>query len=668
MKLSTNYIVVAIFLLGVLQACNKDNDVTADQDNQEVGNSDFDTNSQDITISNAVIVTFDGTMAIVENPFENSGVTVEVSKGDVVVTATVTDLEVNYVLSGVTTTGSFKLYSDYKFGLILNGVSIGNADGPAINIQSGKKASVTIVDGTNNQLIDGTSYDTSDEDQKGTFFSEGQLVFDGNGNLSVSANYKHAIVSDDYIALKNGNITIVTAVSDGVHANDYVEMEGGTLTITSSGDGVDVEEGYVAISGGNLTITSVDDGLTASYDGTDVSIIPYVEITGGDISIKTTGDKSCAIKSEGDVTINSSGLIALTPSGKASKGIKTTGDFTLKTGEVEIACTGNSYYDTSDADIASAAGVKTDGNLTIDNGSLIITNSGSGGKGLSVDGALTINLGTLNITASGSAFTYNNNLSSEAKGIKSDGAITVNGGELSISATDDGMKSETSITVNGGSVLITKSTEGIEAPAITFTDGTISVVASDDAVNATKGNGGEGNDGSLLTISGGVLALSSTGGDPMDSNGNIVMTGGTAIVQGPSASPEVAIDYNGTFKISGGLLIASGPSGNMIQATSTSSTQNTALIRINGNVSSGTWFNVQDASSNTLITYKPLRSANYFVLSSPSLVSGSSYKVYTGGSVSGGTTVNGLNTGGAYSAGTQKGSFTISSKVTSTTL
>src|SRR5690349_13428388 len=186
-------------------------------------------------------------------------------------------------------------------------------------------------------------------------------------------------------------------------------------------------------------------------------------------------------------------------------------------------------------------------------------------------------------------------------------------------------------------------------------------MASDDCLNATKGNGGESNDGSLLTLAGGTVSLNSSGGDPLDGNGSIVMTGGTVIVQGPPSSPEVAIDYNGTFKISGGLLIASGPNGNMIQATSTSSTQYTALIKINGNVSANTLFHVQDASGKDLVTYAPARTAYYFVFSSPALQSGSVYTVYTGGNVSGGTKTNGLTTEGSYTAGSQKGSFTVSS-------
>ncbi len=656
--------IILSFIISV-QSC-KDEDIV-DTEEETTDDITFEPNSKDTTFSNAVVITFSGTTATVTNPFESSGVTSTINNGDVVVTSTIADTEINYVLSGIATEGSFKLYSDYKTTLVLNGVGIVNSDGPAINIQSGKKTSVNVLTGTTNKLIDGVTYTTSEEDQKGAFFSEGQLIFSGTGVLSVTGKYKHGICSDDYISITQGNITIVSAASDGIHANDYFDMEAGTLTVTSSGDGIDCEEGYVNISGGNITVASIDDGITASYDGTDAAITPYVQITGAVIGVTTTGDKGNAIKSEGAILVNSNDAIILSVSGKASKGFKSSGDFTITNGNANIITSGAAFYDTDDADIAASAGINCDGNFTMDAGTLTITSSGAGGKGISVDGMLTVNDGTININASGSDFTYSNQ-SSEAKGIKSNGAILVQGGSITISATDDGIKSEESIDVSGGEIVISKSTEGIEAPIITFSDGTISVVSSDDCTNATKGTGGESNDGSLLTFAGGTISLNSSGGDPIDSNGNVVMTGGNVIVQGPPSSPEVAIDYNGTFKISGGLLIASGPSGNMIQATSTSSTQHTALIKINGNVSANTLVNIQDASGNSLVTYAPIRNAYYFVFSSPALQSGATYKVYSGGSVSGGTKTNGLTLGGTYSGGTQKGSFTINNALTTANL
>ena len=122
----------------IMLACKKEDVSTTTTD---MGSSDFVANTLDTTFANAVVIKYNGNTATVTNGMEGNGVAVTINNGDVVVTATTTSTEVNYVLSGIATNGSLKVYSDYKFNLIFNGTSITNDDGPAINIQSGKKVS-----------------------------------------------------------------------------------------------------------------------------------------------------------------------------------------------------------------------------------------------------------------------------------------------------------------------------------------------------------------------------------------------------------------------------------------------------------------------------------------------------------------------------------------------
>ena len=121
-----------------------------------------------------------------------SGVTVTTNGAHVTVNASVAGVE--YVLSGSASNGSFKVYSDKKFKLTLAGVSLTNDSGAAINIQSGKRVFVEVKTDTENYLADASSYSTvTGEDEKGCFFSEGQLIFSGTGALTVTGNYKHGI-------------------------------------------------------------------------------------------------------------------------------------------------------------------------------------------------------------------------------------------------------------------------------------------------------------------------------------------------------------------------------------------------------------------------------------------------------------------------------------------
>ncbi len=606
------------------------------------------TTSTATAAKDTVVIAYAGTSASVNNPYASSGVAVAVSGADVTVTSTNTTKEIVYLLSGTASKGSFKIYSEYRFNITMKGVSLTNSAGPAINIQSSKKGTINILAATTNNLIDGATYATSKEDQKGTFFSEGQLSFMGTGTLNVTGLNKHAIVADDYIAISEANIVVKSALKDGIHANDYFQMENGTVSITSSSDGIVAEEGYVAINGGTITVNSVDDGIAAPYSGTDATITPYVLIKGGKITVTTTGDKGNAIKSKSYMTIGTADAITLTVSGKGSKGIKTGGDFTLTSGTVKITTSGAAYYDTVDADVAAPAGINCDKNLAIRGGNLTITSTGIGAKGINIDGTATISGGTTNITASGAKYTYNTANTSEAKGFKSDGAFVMNNGELIVSATDDGVKSGASITVNDGKILVTKSYEGMESILVTIAGGVVDLTASNDGINTSYGTvsgGTESNDNSSLTVSGGVLIT--TGSDAIDSNGNFTLKGGTVITNG-----NEDIDINGSFLVNGGTLMGAGPNSNMTKAMATASTQVGMFIKSSTSVATTSVIHFEDANGKDLGTFKPKIASSLFHFSHPSMAKGTSYKIYIGGTYTGGSYVGGTSGWGLYTGGT----------------
>lgn len=264
------------------------------------GKTEDGANEEDLiansTFSSTVKITY-GSTVTVDNPLVDNGVTVNVSNNDVTINATVA--AVAFEVSGTTTDGSLKIYSDKKYKLVLNSVSIKNNDGPAINIQSGKRAFI-IVNGTNT-LEDGATYASSTEDQKGTFFSEGQLIFSGEGTLNITGNNKHALVSDDYIRYISGTLNILSAATDGIHANDGVFIDGGVFNIKASSDGIEAEKGQVIINAGTFDIHVGDDGIAASYTD-DNTIDPYVIINGGTFNIYTSEGEG--IESKSVLTIN----------------------------------------------------------------------------------------------------------------------------------------------------------------------------------------------------------------------------------------------------------------------------------------------------------------------------------------------------------------------------
>ncbi|MBE9461449.1 carbohydrate-binding domain-containing protein [Dyadobacter subterraneus] len=330
------------------------------------GNTDVAYNEDDLiansTFSSVVKIAF-GTTVEITNPLSAGGVTVTESNGDVIVTSTVSEVE--YVLSGTTTNGSVKIYSDKKFKLTLNGVNITNSDGPAINIQSGKRAFVVLTDNTTNSLTDGTTYATSTEDMKGTFFSEGQLIFSGSGSLAIKGNNKHGICSDDYVRMISGAITISSAKSDGIHTNEAFIADGGLVTVTASGDGIQVEEGYIVINNGTFNVTAADKAISAAWD-TDTTIDPYIVINGGTINVSSTAGEG--IESKSILTINGGSITAKT----YDDGLNATTFIYINGGNHYIYSTSNDAIDSN-------------GKLTVTGGKTIAVGAASPEEGFDCD-------------------------------------------------------------------------------------------------------------------------------------------------------------------------------------------------------------------------------------------------------------------------------------------
>ena len=135
--------------------------------------------------------------------------------------------------------------------------------------------------------------------------------------------------------------------------------------------------------------------------------------------------------------------------------------------------------------------------------------------------------------------------------------MTVAGGTLTLSSGDDGIHGDGTVTVDGGVINILTAYEGVEGNVVVFNGGETYVNAKDDGVNAKSGSSTP-----LIQINGGLLKVTVGSGDTdgMDSNGNIVMTGGFVLVQSGSSMGGMAgsVDLDGTISVTGGTLVALG--------------------------------------------------------------------------------------------------------------
>ena len=281
------------------------------------------TNGSTSSTVTTIYIAYSGTSATVTG--DTNGY-VSTSGADVTVNASNSTDSLLIVLSGSTTDGSLLVYRSKKYGIKLNGVSITNLDGPAINNQCGKSLYLEVTGSTENTLTDGTSYAEQGYDQKGALFSEGQIYFSGTGTLSVTGNCKHAIACDDYIVFDEATVTATTPTGNGIKVNDGLWINGGTLNISVTADaarGIKCDS-VVVISGGTTTITTsgdcVYDDTEADYSSAACIKCDYpFTMTGGTLTMTSSGDGGKCINCSSDIVF-SGGTLTATTTGSNNEG------------------------------------------------------------------------------------------------------------------------------------------------------------------------------------------------------------------------------------------------------------------------------------------------------------------------------------------------------------
>ena len=143
-------------------------------------------------------------------------------------------------------------------------------------------------------------------------------------------------------------------------------------------------------------------------------------------------------------------------------------------------------------------------------------------------------------------------------GINTNDMLTVSGGTFTIEAGDDGLHTDGYMGINGGTIDIT-ATEGLEATYIMINNGDINITSTDDGINAAA----KSDDYTpTVEINGGIITIVMGQGDTdgIDSNGNIIINGGTIDITGQSA-----YDYDGYAEFNGGTLIVNGEETDTIE-------------------------------------------------------------------------------------------------------
>jgi hypothetical protein len=399
-----------------------------------------------------------------------------------------------------------------------------------------------------------------------------------------------------------------------------------------------------------------------------------IRISGGDISAVTSGatvleatgngyDPSycTAIKSDANITVTGGTVqIESLAASDGGKGISADGDILISGGTLDITTAGNGNVFTSETgtpDSYTAACIKSDQNISLLGGKITCSSSGTGGKCINAGGAITVGVAGANNAdllllagTSGERFYVSGSSGGGQGGRPGGGGFGDNGTDY---ANPKAIKCEGDMTVNSGTVFINctqknEGGEGIESKGLlTVNGGNMDIHTYDDCINAGTG----------IVVNGGNIFCAASGQDAIDSNGYLAINGGLTIANGVRGDGE-AFDAERNFQVNGGIIV--GTYGGGMAMTSPAGTQRSVRIQ----TAAGSAIGVKNAAGETLLMFNipviagaATGTAVTVTFSDPRLVSGS-YTLLSGGSISGGTTVNGYNTGGAYSGGTAK-SFTI---------
>ena len=581
---------------------------------------------------------------------------------------------------------------DAKVQLVLDNADITSSDHPAVYIADADKVFITLAEGSTNSLTDGSSYDLEEgqDEPDAAVFSEDSLTINGSGSLTVNGNYSDGIRCKDDIVITGGNIT-VNSKNDGIKAKDYVAAAGGNVTINAGQDGIkatnteDASLGFVYIAGGSFDITASGDGIQAETifraDGGDIDItagggstastkthteafgggggmrggfggedfdpenfdfgeegeMPFGGGMQGGFSREDFGTEDFTFGEEGEMPFGG-GMHG--GYGRENFGTEVPGS--AQSGEMPFGRKGgqNAEQPAVEQPSAEATGM-------IPLAAAASSDTEVSTKGIKAGTSLEICGGNITVDSADDA-------------LHSNADLTISGGELSLTAGDDGIHADSAVNVSDGSIDIVKSYEGIEAASINIKGGTVAMKTSDDGFNASDGTaqGGMGTySDALLDISGGTVYVDA-GGDGLDSNGDISVSGGTVIVNGPTNSGNGALDSNGSITVTGGLLIAAGMSG-MAEYPGSGSTQNSVSATFTETFEGGTLITLTDESGKEIFSFAPSKTFNNIIISSPEIKTGSTYKIYTGGSSSAKADSFGYYAAGGYkNDGTEAGSFT----------
>lgn len=525
---------------------------------------------------------------------------------------------------------------DENVRLIFDGVNISNSSSSPIFVEDVKNISVTLTENSENILTDGENYvfsNTEENEPDAVIFSKDDLSINGNGNLTINANYNEGITTKNDLRIAGGNITI-TSVGNAVKGKDSVAVRSASLNITSDEDGIkssnteETDKGYVYLESGTFNITAQNDAITAENNLTVID---------GEYNIKT-GDGTDSVTAnkqqmpdgnfqKPEMPDNANGEMEMPEGGFERPEMPTN-----ESGEIEMPKFRDDGFEMPEMptnengeiempkmhdDGFQRFGMQSDENQS----SQTSDEETISQKGFKSSSAVTINGGKITADCTDDS-------------VHAGGDIQINGGEINLKSGDDGIHSDNNVNIKNGNININQSYEGIEGIEINIDGGDVNITSGDDGLNASNAAASSDPMASSpdcnININGGNLYVNADG-DGIDSNGSMTINDGNIIVDGSESGGDSPLDSGIDIIINGGTLIAVGNSG-MMEAPSSDSKQNTIVAALDTAKSSENNIYLTDENGNEIISHSPAKNYSAIIISSPDIQTGKEYSLMTGNS------------------------------------
>ena len=540
-----------------------------------------------------------------------------------------------YVVSGTLTDGyiSVDAYNSSKVFIMLDGAEINCSDDACIRVDQAEKVFLTLAEGSQNTLSSGSSYCTEalNDGTDGAIYAHDDLTINGSGSLTVTAQYRHGIAAKDDLVITGGTIT-VTAEADAIHANDSLRIKEATITADAGDDGLvtsnEEENGYFYIESGTLDITASDDAIHTTGD---------ITFAGGSVTIDAGDD---GVHSDSNIYIQG-GTILIEDCYEGIEALNidvSGGDVTVYPQDDGLNANGGS------GDMFGGGGMGGMGGPGGGHGGGPGGGYGGGqtGDGQSSDSGSGEQMGGMGGPAGGHGGRPGGDQSGDSGSGEQmsgmpDGEMPARpdaesaDGEMptrpDMGSTDGEMPTPPDMgsTRDGQMPPDMGSTESGQMPSDMNS-------GQDNAQTTADTSGSE----SYIKISGGTITIiNETGNDAdgLDSNGDILISGGTVYISLVGTGSNNAVDYGsesgGVAEISGGTIIACGASS-MAEAFDTSSTQASILYNTSATVEAGTTLAIEDADGNVLISWDVPCSFSSALISCPEMQVGGTYTVVFG--------------------------------------